>query len=452
MLTIFLPIIILLLLNTTRLYISLWITSIISLIGLTLISLFTIPRNYAIIITPFIILDQIRTLLISLTLWITALIFIASQKIYINNLHLIKFTTLLIALTLTLVLAFSTRNITLFYIIFEASLIPTLLLILGWGYQPERLQAGAYLILYTITASLPLLLALIIINNISHHRSIIIPFWTLLPNRSLHQLWWIITIIAFLVKTPIFLTHLWLPKAHVEAPVAGSIILAGILLKLGGYGLLRISRPLFHHNRKISFIIIRIRLVGAVVARFICVRQTDVKSLIAYSSVSHIGLVTAGIISNTSWGWQGALVIMLAHGLCSSCIFALANITYETTQTRRIFITKGMIILFPAITFWWFIFSAANIAAPPSMNLMGEIILLTRILSYSFTSSVLIALIRFIAAAYSLFLYTSTQHGQTPTYLNPLSLFTQRNYSICLMHGVPIISLVIKIDIISLWF
>jgi NADH-ubiquinone oxidoreductase chain 4 len=154
--------------------------------------------------------------------------------------------------------------------------------------------------LYTITASLPLLFALMIIHAISHHTSIILPFWVLLSNTTLCQLWWAVTIIAFLVKTPIFLTHLWLPKAHVEAPVAGSMILAGILLKLGGYGLLRISSPLFHHNAKISFVIMRISLVGAVIARFICVRQTDVKSLIAYSSVSHMGIVTAGVISNTS--------------------------------------------------------------------------------------------------------------------------------------------------------
>lgn len=159
-------------------------------------------------------------------------------------------------------------------------------------------------------------------------------------------------ILGFLVKLPLFSVHLWLPKAHVEAPVAGSIILAAILLKLGGYGLARMVIMFNYINKLLVAPIVSVAIIGGVVTSIICLRQTDIKSLIAYSSVGHIGLIVAGILSNSKLGIQARLAIMIAHGLRSSAIFCIANINYGITSTRRILLTKGIISIIPNISIW----------------------------------------------------------------------------------------------------
>lgn len=402
-------------------------------------------------ISPFFYFDPLSVFLVLITLWVSALIVVASQKIYILILHPKLFLFYVVSLAIVLTSAFTTHNFLLFYVFFESSLVPTLLLILGWGYQPERIQARFYLIMYTVTASLPLLIALTLLLKNGGHLSIVLPYWNFPSTLATAQVWWIIIITAFLVKTPLYLTHLWLPKAHVEAPVAGSIVLAGVLLKLGRYGLLRLIVKFIHLAPFSLPIFTTIALIGGIITGFICVRQTDIKALIAYSSVRHIGLATAGIFSNTVWGWQGAFMMLIAHGLCSSCIFALANITYEAVGSRSLYLTKGMAALFPSLAFWWFCFSACNMAAPPSINLGAEIFLITSTMSVHLFYIIPLALIAFMAAAYSLLLFTSTQHGGTPHFLAPMVLLTPRNYTTCALHFLPLIFFILKLDLVSSW-
>jgi len=382
-------------------------------------------------------IDYLSYVLILLRFWITSLVLFASHKVYKQNNFIFIFLLINVILLFFLLLTFSCLDYLSFYIRFEASLIPTLILILGWGYQPERIQAGVYFLFYTMFASLPLLVSILFIYY--YFGTVCINLYGVLFDVSItSHVWYLVTVFAFIVKLPIFLVHLWLPKAHVEAPVAGSIILAGVLLKLGGYGLIRVLPVFSLLNKNLAWVWVRIRLVGGVIVRFICLRQVDIKALIAYSSVAHMGLVLCGLVVFGWWGLNGALIVIVGHGLCSSGLFCLANIVYERLSRRSLLIRKGLLNFIPRIGLWWFLLRAGNIAAPPTLNLLGEVSLILSVVSWSKTRILGIGLLSFFRAGYTLYIYSLSQHGKFYSSLFSCCSGKVREYLILILHWLPL--------------
>nr|YP_010527046.1 NADH dehydrogenase subunit 4 [Acherontia lachesis]UXR12383.1 NADH dehydrogenase subunit 4 [Acherontia lachesis] len=386
--------------------------------------------------------DYISFGLILLSIWICLLMIMSSENLFKIGYYVNFFLFNILILLILLFLTFSVMNLFLFYLFFEGSLIPTLLLIIGWGYQPERIQAGMYLMFYTLFASLPLLMGLFYMYN--EINSMMIYFLKFFNMNFI--ILYVCMVLAFLVKMPMYFVHLWLPKAHVEAPVSGSMILAGIMLKLGGYGLLRVLIFLQEINMKLNYLWLIVSLLGGFYVSLKCFCQVDIKSLIAYSSVSHMSIVISGIMIMNYWGYFGSYIMMIGHGLCSSGMFCLANINYERLHSRSLYINKGMMNFMPSMSMWWFLLMSSNMSAPPSLNLLGEISLINSLVSWSWLSMIMLMLISFFSAGYSLYLYSYIQHGKFYYGLYSFYSGVSREYLLLLLHWFPLNMMILKVE------
>nr|YP_010953294.1 NADH dehydrogenase subunit 4 [Psilochorema bidens]WMQ76544.1 NADH dehydrogenase subunit 4 [Psilochorema bidens] len=392
--------------------------------------------------------DIISYGLILLSVWITALMLMASRLIYFKNFYCNYYMFSVLFLLLMLMLTFMSLDMFYFYLFFECSLIPILILIVGWGYQFERVQAGIYLLFYTLFASLPLLLCIFYIFNTKNFLFLYFLKKLYIQNMFLY----LFMILAFLVKMPMFFVHVWLPKAHVEASVSGSMILAGVMLKLGGYGLLRVLSMMEFVGLSYGIIWVSISLLGGLMLSLICFLQIDLKSLIAYSSVVHMSLVLSGMMTYMYWGYCGSYVLMIGHGLCSSGLFCLVNIVYERMGSRSLLINKGFMNFMPSMALWWFFLLSSNMAAPPSLNLLGEISLFNCMISWSWLTMLVLIFLSFFSVGYSLFLYSYSQHGNFNLLNFNYSSGESREYLLLFLHWLPLNLLILKLDLIYLWF
>nr|YP_009059481.1 NADH dehydrogenase subunit 4 [Acrossocheilus stenotaeniatus]AIN50165.1 NADH dehydrogenase subunit 4 [Acrossocheilus stenotaeniatus] len=399
--------------------------------------------------------DPLSTPLLVLTCWLLPLMILASQN-HISPEPTTRqrtYITLLTSLQTFLIMAFGATEVIMFYIMFEATLIPTLIIITRWGNQTERLNAGTYFLFYTLAGSLPLLIALLLLQQSTGTLSMLVLQYSqpLQLNSWGHTIWWAGCLIAFLVKMPLYGVHLWLPKAHVEAPVAGSMVLAAVLLKLGGYGMMRMMVMLDPLSKELAYPFIILALWGIIMTGSICLRQTDLKSLIAYSSVGHMGLVAGGILIQTPWGFSGAIILMIAHGLASSTLFCLANTAYERTHSRTMILARGLQVIFPLTAVWWFIANLANLALPPLPNLMGELMIITTLFNWSPWTILLTGLGTLITASYSLYMFLMSQRGPAPNHITGLQPFHTREHLLMTLHLIPIILLMTKPELMWGW-
>lgn len=322
-----------------------------------------------------------------------------------------EYLLILLVLNLLLLLVFSVLDLFLFYIFFEAILIPMYLMIGTLGSRERKIRAAYLFFFYTLFGSLLMLIAIIYIYNLVGTLNLEYLFnWTFTFNE---QYWlWIAFFLSFASKIPMFPFHIWLPEAHVEAPTVGSVLLAGILLKLGVYGFLRFSITLFPlASLYFSPLVYFLSIIGVIYASLTAIRQTDFKRVIAYSSVAHMNLITLGIFSFNNISIEGSLLQSISHGFVSGALFLLIGILYDRYHSRLLYYYGGLVHTMPIYSIFFLFFTLSNIALPGTSSFVGEFLILAGVYKASILTSILGALGVILSGAYSLWLYNRLIFG-----------------------------------------
>jgi len=306
---------------------------------------------------------------------------------------------------------FSALDGVLFYVFFEATLIPMFIIVGVWG-GPNRVYAALKFFLYTLLGSLLMLVALLYLYNKSGGSFSILD-WHRLP-LSLHAqtLLFFGFLLAFAVKVPMWPVHTWLPDAHVEAPTGGSVVLAAIMLKLGAYGFVRFSLPILPDaSRELAWLMIALSLVAVVYIGLVALVQTDMKKLIAYSSISHMGFVTLGFFLFNAYGVEGALVQMISHGFISAAMFLCVGVMYDRMHSRNIADYGGVVNTMPKFAAFFMLFSMANCGLPATSGFVGEFMVIMAAMKSNFWVAFAAATTLIFGAAYTLWMYKRVVFG-----------------------------------------
>lgn len=330
-----------------------------------------------------------------------------------------------------MILVFCMLDLLLFYIFFESVLIPMFLIIGVWGSRERKIRAAYQLFLYTLFGSVFMLLGILLIFfQVGTTDLQILQQTSFSEKRQI--LLWLAFFASFAVKVPMIPVHIWLPEAHVEAPTAGSVILAGILLKLGTYGFLRFSIPLFP-DASIYFtpLIYTMSLIAILYASLTTLRQIDIKKIIAYSSVAHMGYVTLGLFGANLQSIEGSLILMLSHGLVSSALFLCVGIIYERTHTRLIKYYGGCAQTMPLFSIAFFIFTLGNMSLPGTSSFIGEFLILVGAFQTNTFVGVLAASGMIFGTAYSIWLYNRIAFGNLkPAFVESFADLNRREISL----------------------
>jgi NADH-quinone oxidoreductase subunit M len=353
--------------------------------------------------------DGISILFIILTTFITPLCIISVNNSVKKRLR--DFLIAILILESFMIGVFCALDLVVFYLFFEAGLIPMFLIIGIWG-GPRRVYSAFKFFLYTLLGSVLMLVAIISIYWISGTTDVI-KLYELGIDSKYQNLLWLAFFSSFAVKTPMWPVHTWLPDAHVEAPTAGSVLLAAILLKMAGYGFIRFSLGLFPVASEVfTPLIYALSVIAIIVTSLIALMQEDMKKLIAYSSVAHMGFVTLGVFTIQQQGIEGSIIQMISHGLVSAALFLCVGVVYDRMHSRLISSYGGIVTIIPKYSILFMIFTLAALGLPGTSGFVGEFLILMGVFKDNFLVAVLASIGVIIGAAYMLWLYKRVVFGK----------------------------------------
>ena len=354
--------------------------------------------------------DGISILFIVLTTFITPICIIScinSVKSRVN-----EFLIAILVLETFMIGVFCSLDLVVFYLFFEAGLIPMFLIIGVWG-GPKRVYSAFKFFLFTLLGSVLMLVAIIVIYWITGTTDVTEIYEIKIP-REYQNLLWLAFFSSFAVKMPMWPVHTWLPDAHVEAPTAGSVILAAILLKMAGYGFLRFSLPMFPiASEYFTPLIYSLSIIAIIYTSLVALMQDDMKKLIAYSSVAHMGYVTLGIFTFTKQGIEGSIFQMISHGLISAALFLCVGVVYDRLHSRMISTYGGLVNYLPKYSFLFIVFALAGLGLPGTSGFLGEFLILTGTFQKSYLASMIGTFGVVLGAAYMLWLTKRVIFGNT---------------------------------------
>ena len=355
-------------------------------------------------------IDGISILFIVLTTFITPICIIScinSVKVRVK-----EFLIAILILETFMIGVFCSLDLVIFYLFFEAGLIPMFLIIGVWG-GPKRVYSAFKFFLYTLLGSVLMLVAIIFIYWLTGTTDITQIYEIKIP-KEYQNILWLAFFSSFAVKMPMWPVHTWLPDAHVEAPTAGSVILAAILLKMAGYGFLRFSIPMFPvASEFFTPLIYCLSIVAIIYTSLVALMQDDMKKLIAYSSVAHMGYVTLGIFTFTKQGLEGSVFQMISHGLISAALFLCVGVVYDRMHSRLISSYGGLVNYLPKYSLLFLIFALAGLGLPGTSGFLGEFLVLTGIFQKSYLAAMLATFGVVLGAAYMLWLTKRVIFGNT---------------------------------------